>query len=288
MKCADLALYQAKAKGRGAYQLFEPEMEEEARSRHALEQDLRGALESREFHLVFQPQVRLDNSELTGFEALLRWKHPSRGFVSPADFIPIAEETGLIVPIGEWVLRTACATAVSWPGVTVAVNLSPVQFRSRGLVAMVTSALAEAGLPPQRLELEVTETALLDDSEATIEILHQLRALGVRVSLDDFGVGYSSLSYLRKFPFDRIKIDRSFVGTLGESPESVAIVRTIASLGSVLGVETTAEGVETAEQLDFVRECGCTAVQGYYFGKPCPAAEVGGTIETLSAVRRVA
>jgi len=288
MKCADLALYQAKARKRGAYQLFEPEIEEEARSRHALEHDLRGALEAREFHLVFQPQVRLDSSELTGFEALLRWKHPSRGFVSPAEFIPIAEENGLIVPIGEWVLRTACATAASWPDVTVAVNLSPVQFRSRGLAAMVTSALAEAGLPPQRLELEVTETALLDDSEATIEILHQLRALGVRVSLDDFGVGYSSLSYLRKFPFDRIKIDRSFVGTLGESPESTAIVRTIASLGSVLGVETTAEGVETIEQLDFVRECGCTAVQGYYFGRPCPAAEVGRTIERLNAVRRVA
>ena len=185
-------------------------------------------------------------------------------------------------------LRTACASAASWPDVTVAVNLSPVQFRARGLVAMVTSALAEAGLPPQRLELEVTETALLDDSEATIEILHQLRALGVRVSLDDFGVGYSSLSYLRKFPFDRIKIDRSFVGTLGESPESVAIVRTIASLGSVLGVETTAEGVETEEQLDFVRECGCTAVQGYYFGKPCLASEVGRTIERLNMVRRVA
>lgn len=288
MKCADLALYQAKAKGRGAYQLFEPEMEEEARSRHALEQDLRGALEADQFHLVFQPQVRLDTTELTGFEALLRWTHPSRGFVSPAEFIPIAEENGLIVPIGEWVLRTACATAASWPDVTVAVNLSPVQFRSRGLVAMVTSALAEAGLPPRRLELEVTETALLDDSEATIGILHQLRGLGVRVSLDDFGVGYSSLSYLRKFPFDRIKIDRSFVGTIGESPESVAIVRTIASLGSVLGVETTAEGVETVEQLDFVRACGCTAVQGYYFGKPCPAAEVGLTIETLNAIRRVA
>lgn len=288
MKCADLALYQAKARGRGAYQLFEPEMEEEARSRHALEQDLAGALEAHEFHLVFQPQMRLDFSELTGFEALLRWKHPSRGFVSPAEFIPIAEENGLIVPIGEWVLRTACAAAAPWAGLTVAVNLSPVQFRSRGLVAMVTSALAEAALPPQRLELEVTETALLDDSEATIDILHQLRALGVRVSLDDFGVGYSSLSYLRKFPFDRIKIDRSFVGTLGESPESVAIVRTIASLGSVLGVETTAEGVETEEQLDFVRECGCTAVQGYYFGKPCLAWEVGRTIETLNMVRRVA
>ncbi len=288
MKCADLALYQAKARGRGVYQLFEPEMEEEAQSRHALEQDLAGALERREFHLVFQPQMRLDSSELTGFEALLRWKHPSRGLVSPAEFIPLAEENGLIVPIGEWVLRTACAAAAPWPGVTLAVNLSPVQFRSRGLVAMVTSALADAGLPPQRLELEVTETALLDDSEATIEILHQLRALGVRVSLDDFGVGYSSLSYLRKFPFDRIKIDRSFVGTLGESPESVAIVRTIASLGSVLGVETTAEGVETEAQLDFVRACGCTAVQGYYFGKPCLASEVDRTIETLNAVRKVA
>jgi diguanylate cyclase (GGDEF)-like protein len=288
MKCADLALYRAKAKGRGAYQLFEPEMEEEARSRHALEHDLRGALEANQFHLVFQPQVRLDTTELTGFEALLRWKHPSRGLVSPVEFIPIAEENGLIVPIGEWVLRTACATAACWPNLTIAVNLSPVQFRSRGLVAMVTSALAEAGLPPQRLELEVTETALLDDSEATIEILHQLRALGVRVSLDDFGVGYSSLSYLRKFPFDRIKIDRSFVGTLGESPESIAIVRTIASLGAVLGVETTAEGVETIEQLEFVRECGCTAVQGYYFGRPCPAAEVGHTIERLNMVRRVA
>lgn len=288
MKCADLALYQAKAKGRGAYQLFEPEMEQESRRRHALEHDLRDALEADQFHLVFQPQVRLDTTKLTGFEALLRWKHPTRGFVSPTEFIPIAEENGLIVPIGEWVLRTACSAAALWPDLTIAVNLSPVQFRARGLVAMVTSALAGAGLPPQRLELEVTETALLDDSEATIGILHQLRALGVRVSLDDFGVGYSSLSYLRKFPFDRIKIDRSFVGTLGHSPESAAIVRTIASLGSVLGVETTAEGVETVEQLDFVRECGCTAVQGYYFGKPCLAAEIEHTIDSLNAVRRVA
>jgi diguanylate cyclase (GGDEF)-like protein len=288
MKCADLALYRAKARGRGAYQLFEPGMEEEARARHALEHDLRNALEANEFHLAFQPQVRLETSELTGFEALLRWTHPTRGMVAPAEFIPVAEETGLIVPIGEWVLRAACATAAAWPDLAIAVNLSPVQLRSHGLVAMVTSALAEAGLPPQRLELEVTETALLDDSETTIGILHQLRALGVRVSLDDFGVGYSSLSYLRKFPFDRIKIDRSFVGTLGECPESVAIVRTIASLGSVLGVETTAEGVETEAQLDFVRACGCTAVQGYYFGRPVAAAETGRTIERLSAIRRVA
>jgi diguanylate cyclase (GGDEF)-like protein/PAS domain S-box-containing protein len=289
MKCADLALYKAKAKGRGAYQLFQPEMEEQARLRHALERDLRGALEAGEFHLAFQPQVRLDTSELTGFEALLRWNHPERGLVSPGEFIPIAEETGLVIPIGEWVLRAACATAASWPDLlNVAVNLSPVQFRTRGLVAMVTSALAEAGLSPRRLELEVTETTLLEDNESTIDILHQLRALGVRVSLDDFGVGYSSLSYLRKFPFDRIKIDRSFVGTLGECPESAAIVRTIASLGSVLGVETTAEGVETADQLEFVRASGCTAVQGFYFGRPCPAAEVTRVIERLNAVRRVA
>src|SRR5690348_11150315 len=289
MKCGDLALYQAKARGRGGYEFFRSEMEEQASSRQLIEMELRGALEAGEFHLVYQPQIRLDNGQLTGFEALLRWDNPRRGPISPADFIPVAEETGLIVPIGEWVLRTACAAAAQWPSyVTVAVNLSPVQFRSRGLAAMVTSALAVTGLAPHRLELEVTESALLQDDAATIAILHQFRALGIRVSMDDFGVGYSSLSYLRKFPFDKIKIDRSFVGTLGESPESVAIVRTIASLGAVLGVETTAEGVETIEQLDFVRECGCTAVQGYYYGKPCPAAEVGRTIERLSAVRRVA
>jgi diguanylate cyclase (GGDEF)-like protein len=289
MKCADLALYQAKARGRGVYQLFHPEMEAHARSRHMLETDLRRALEAGEFHLVYQPQIRLGTSELTGFEALLRWSSATRGLISPADFIPIAEETGLIVPIGEWVLRSACATAAKWPDhVRIAVNLSPVQFRARGLVAMVTSALATAGLDPKRLELEVTETALLEDDEANVAILHQLRKLGVRVSLDDFGVGYSALGYLRKFPFDMIKIDRSFVGTLGLSHESVAIVRTIASLGANLGVETTAEGVETAEQLEFVREAGCTAVQGFYFSKPCSAADVGRMIQQMNPIHRVA
>jgi diguanylate cyclase (GGDEF)-like protein len=289
MKCADLALYQAKARGRGVYQLFHPEMEAHARSRHTLEMELRRALEAGEFHLVFQPQIRLGTSELTGFEALLRWNSATRGPISPADFIPIAEETGLIVPIGEWVLRTACATAAKWPShVRIAVNLSPVQFRARGLVAMVTSAMAAAGLDPRRLELEVTETALLEDDEANVAILHQLRKLGVRVSLDDFGVGYSALGYLRKFPFDMIKIDRSFVGTLGFSHESAAIVRTIASLGANLGVETTAEGVETAEQLELVREAGCTAVQGFYFSKPCSAADVGRLIEQLNPMHRVA
>jgi diguanylate cyclase (GGDEF)-like protein len=289
MKCADLALYRAKARGRGCYEFFLAEMEEQARSRHLLETDLRGALEAGEFHLAYQPQVRLETGELTGFEALLRWSSPKRGQVSPADFIPIAEETGLIVPLGEWVLRTACATAAQWPDfIKVAINLSPVQFRTRGLAAMVTSALAASGLAPHRLELEVTESALLQDDEATISILHQLRSLGISVSMDDFGVGYSSLGYLRKFPFDKIKIDRSFVGTLGESSESEAIVRTIASLGANLGVATTAEGIETIEQLDFVREAGCTEAQGFLFGRPCAAGDVFDMIVRLDRTARVA
>lgn len=289
MKRADLALYQAKAKGRGVYQLFRPEMEAMARSRHTLETDLRRALEAGEFHLAFQPQIRLSNTGLIGFEALLRWECAGRGAVSPAEFIPVAEETGLIVPLGEWVLRSACATAATWPDfVKVAVNLSPVQFRARGLVAKVTSALAAAGLVPGRLELEVTETALLEDDEATVATLRQLRGLGVRIGLDDFCVGYSALSYLRKFPFDTIKIDRSFIRTLGESNESAAIVRTIATLGENLGVETTAEGVETVEQLKLVQQAGCTAVQGFYFGRPGPAAEIGRVIERFNPINRVA
>ena len=289
MKCADLALYQAKAKGRGCYDFFRSEMEEQASTRHLIETELRGALEAGELHLVYQPQVRLDSGQLTGFEALLRWNNPRRGPISPADFIPVAEETGLIVPIGEWVLRTACATAAQWPSfVTVAINLSPVQFRSRGLATMVTSALAATGLAPHRLELEVTESALLQDDAATIAILHQLRSLGIRVSMDDFGVGYSSLSYLRKFPFDKIKIDRSFIGTLGETSGSEAIVRTIASLGTNLGMTTTAEGIETAEQLELVRRAGCTEGQGYHFSRPCAAADVFRIIDRFDRTAQVA
>ncbi|HLZ02255.1 MAG TPA: PAS-domain containing protein [Bradyrhizobium sp.] len=289
MKCADLALYRAKAKGRGGYEFFRSEMEEVALTRHLLETDLRGALEAGEFHLVYQPQIRLDSGELTGFEALLRWDSAKRGPISPAEFIPIAEETGLIVPIGEWVLRSACATAAQWPDfVKVAINLSPVQFRARGLAAMVTSALAAAALAPDRLELEVTESALLQDDAATIAILHQLRALGIRVSMDDFGVGYSSLGYLRKFPFDKIKIDRSFIGTLGESSGSEAIVRTIASLGANLGMTTTAEGIETAEQLELVRQAGCSEGQGFLFSRPCASTEVFRIIERLNHAARVA
>src|SRR5579871_2160592 len=289
MKCADLALYRAKANGRNGYEFFRSEMEQHARLRHSIEMDLRGALEAGEFHLAYQPQLRVETGELTGFEALLRWTSAKRGPISPAEFIPVAEETGMIVPLGEWVLRTACAAAAKWPDqVKIAVNLSPMQFRARGLATMVTSALAAAALAPHRLELEVTESALLEDDAATIAILHQLRALGIRVSMDDFGVGYSSLSYLRKFPFDKIKIDRSFVGTLGESSESKAIVRTIASLGENLGMETTAEGIETKEQLELVRQAGCTEAQGYYFSRPCGVDEALRIIQQAHPLSRVA
>jgi EAL domain-containing protein (putative c-di-GMP-specific phosphodiesterase class I) len=264
-------------------------MELQAQARHALEVDLRDALEAGEFHIAYQPQLRLDTGELTGFEALLRWTNAKRGQVPPGEFITVAEETGLIVPLGEWVLRTACATAAKWPAfVKVAVNMSPVQFKSRGLVSMVTSALAAAGLNPHRLELEITEAVLLEDDEATLATLHQLRALGVRVCMDDFGIGYSSLSYLRKFPFDKIKIDRSFVGKLDRSNDNGAIVRAIAGLGTSLGVETTAEGIESAEQLDLVRRAGCTEAQGYYFSPPRPAAEVSGMIARLHRTAAVA
>jgi diguanylate cyclase (GGDEF)-like protein len=289
MKCADLALYRAKAEGRAMHRFFQPQMELQAQARHALEVDLRDALEAGEFHIAYQPQLRLDTGELTGFEALLRWTNAKRGQVPPGEFITVAEETGLIVPLGEWVLRTACATAAKWPAfVKVAVNMSPVQFKSRGLVSMVTSALAAAGLNPHRLELEITEAVLLEDDEATLATLHQLRALGVRVCMDDFGIGYSSLSYLRKFPFDKIKIDRSFVGKLDRSNDNGAIVRAIAGLGTSLGVETTAEGIESAEQLDLVRRAGCTEAQGYYFSPPRPAAEVSGMIARLHRTAAVA
>ncbi len=214
-------------------------------------------------------------NRVTGFEALLRWRHPERGMVSPGAFIPLAEEIGLIVPLGEWVLRQACAEAATWPeDVKVAVNLSPVQFKSRDLVPAVLNALAASGLAPERLELEITESVLLQDNDATLATLHRLRDLGLRISMDDFGTGYSSLSYLRSFPFDKIKIDRSFVRDLSESEDSLAIVRAVAGLGSSLGMATTAEGVETEAQLDRLRAAGCTEVQGYLFSPPRPAAEV--------------
>ena len=273
MKCADLALYRAKADGRNTFRFFEPNMGAQVQARRALELDLRRAFAAGDFDLVYQPLVSLASREVTGMEALLRWTHGERGPISPAEFIPLAEETGLIVPLGEWVLRRACAEAARWPEpIKVAVNLSPLQFRSPGFVATVTNALASAGLASRRLEFEITEAVLLQNDETILGMLHQLRSLGIRISMDDFGTGYSSLGYLRSFPFDKIKIDRSFISAIGR--ETGAIIRTIASLGAALGIETTAEGVETSEQLEVVRRAGCTEVQGYLISRPLPAGEL--------------
>jgi EAL domain-containing protein (putative c-di-GMP-specific phosphodiesterase class I) len=244
-----------------------------------LELDLRKAFANGEFELFYQPLINLQADAVSGFEALLRWRHPERGMIAPAQFIPLAEEIGLIVPLGEWVLRQACAEAMRWPGaLKVAVNLSPAQFRSRGLVQAVLTALAYSRLPANRLELEITESVLLGETDANLAMLHQLRGIGVRISMDDFGTGYSSLSYLRSFPFDKIKIDRSFVSELAQRPDCVAIIRAVAGLGISLGIATTAEGIETPEQLERVRAEGCTEVQGYLFSAPRPASEIGALI----------
>lgn len=275
-KNADMALYRAKAEGRGRFSLFEAEMDAQVQARRALELDLRNAYRSGEFELFYQPLVSFDKGEVSGFEALIRWPHPERGFVPPAEFIPIAEEIGLIGALGEWVLRKACTEAAGWPAnVKVAVNLSPEQFNHGGnLVQVVMSALAGSGLTPDRLELEITESVLLAENEGTLSTLHQLRALGVRISLDDFGTGYSSLSYLRKFPFDKIKIDQSFVRELATRKDCSAIVRAVAGLARTLGMTTVAEGVETQEQLEQLRAEGCAEVQGYLFSPPKPNSEV--------------
>ncbi|AWN40448.1 putative bifunctional diguanylate cyclase/phosphodiesterase [Methylobacterium durans] len=275
LKNADLALYRAKLDGRGTFRFFEPEMDARMQARRQLELDMRQALARREFQLHYQPQLNLKTNQLTGCEALIRWRHPERGMVSPLDFIPLAEEIGLIVPIGEWVMRQACRDAVSWPApLSVAVNVSPAQFKSDRLVEMIVSALATSGLPAARLEVEITEGVLLQESEKTLQTLHRLRDLGVRVSMDDFGTGYSSLSYLRSFPFDKIKIDRSFVKDLAVKPDGNAIIRAIAGLGQSLGMTTIAEGVETPEQMERIREEGCTDVQGYLVSRPVPADEI--------------
>jgi diguanylate cyclase (GGDEF)-like protein/PAS domain S-box-containing protein len=275
LKNADLALYRAKTDGRGTYRYFEPEMDAVLQRRRTLELELRRALITKEFELFYQPLVSLESGDVIGFEALLRWHHPERGLVAPAEFIPLAEEIGLIVPLGEWVIRRACEEAAGWPkNVKIAVNLSPAQFKSRTLVLAVASALASSGLSAHRLELEITESVLLRDNEASVAALHQLRQMGVRIALDDFGTGYSSLSYLRSFPFDKIKIDRSFVQDLSRKSDCMAIVRAVASLGASLGMITTAEGVETEEQLRQVREQGCTEFQGYLVSPPIRASEL--------------
>jgi diguanylate cyclase (GGDEF)-like protein/PAS domain S-box-containing protein len=275
LKNADLALYRAKADGKGIFHFFEVGMDARAQARRLLEVDLRGALLRNEFVVYYQPIQDLAAGQVTGFEALVRWNHPLRGLIAPLNFIPVAEETGLIVPIGDWVLRTACKDAAGWSqDVCVAVNLSPAQFKSRNLVSSIISALEVSGLAACRLELEITESVLLQDSELTLATLHKLRALGIRISMDDFGTGYSSLSYLRSFPFDKIKIDRSFVSELASRDDAMAIVRAVTGLGKSLGISTTAEGVETNEQLALLRSEGCTEVQGYLFSPPRPAEEV--------------
>ena len=276
LKSADLALYSAKSGGRGTFRFFEPKLDQLMHARRNLERDMRNALVNGEFELHYQPFVDGKSGEIRGCEALLRWHHPERGLVMPAEFIPLAEETGLIVPLGEWVLRTACAEAAKWPvDLKIAINLSPAQFRSKKLVSVVIGALATSGMTPQRLELEVTETVIMHDSEAVFAALGQLHELGVRIALDDFGTGYSSLSFLQKFPFDKIKIDRSFVNELSVANEDARLIaRAVVRFAVSLGKTTTAEGVETKEQSDILCAEACVEMQGYYFSRPVPGPEV--------------
>ena len=273
LRYGDMALSEAKRNGRNRHAVFHPELEETARIRREMETDLRRALHLGQIVMHYQPIIDKDGRRVTGYEALMRWQHPERGMVSPVDFIPLAEETGLIHELGERALNLACQEAMTWSaGESVAVNLSPVQFSNPGLVAMVALALADSNLPPARLELEITESVLLDNSSANVTTLRALKALGVAISLDDFGTGYSSLSYLRSFPFDRIKIDRSFVRDMSESREALAIIRAIMGLSNSLVIKTTAEGVETREQFVKLQAEGCTHFQGFLFGRPAPAS----------------
>jgi diguanylate cyclase (GGDEF)-like protein len=275
LRNADLALYRAKADGRGTFHFFEPAMDLQMQTRRIMEQDLRRALPAGEFELYYQPVVNLASNEISGFEALIRWNHPTKGLIAPAAFIPLAEEIGFIVPMGDWVIRQACATAAQWPGdIHVAVNISAAQFRGPGLMQVIVGALAASGLHPTRLEIEITESVLLQNRETTLAVLHQLRSLGIRIAMDDFGTGYSSLTYLQCFPFDKIKIDRSFVKDITENTGSLNIVRAVAALANGMGMTATAEGVETREQLDKITSEGCTEMQGYLFSRPLPAHEI--------------
>ena len=275
IKNADLAMYGAKADGRRTYRFFEPAMDARAKARLTLERDIRQALVDGGFEIHYQPLVDLVSDEVTGCEALLRWRHPVRGMVSPADFVPVAEDTGLIVELGEWVLRTACAEAATWPNhIRLAVNVSPVQLKCPTLALKIASALATSGLPASRLELEITEAVLIRDDETALAILHQLRAIGIRIALDDFGTGYSSLSYLKRFPFDKIKIDRCFVTDIAEIDGSSVIVQAVVNIAAAGNMTTTAEGVETLEQKEMLRKLGCTEMQGYLFSAAKPGPEV--------------
>jgi len=275
LKNADLALYGAKGDGRRTYRFFEAGMDQRARARRSLELELRQAICDGSLETYYQPVVNLEDGKVSSCEALLRWRHPERGMISPAEFIPIAEDSGLINQLGLWVLNTACAEAVTWPDhVRVAVNVSPVQFRSPSLALNVAAALAASGLPASRLELEITEAVLIRDDEAALDMLHQLRKLGVRIALDDFGTGYSSLSYLQRFPFDKIKIDRSFIRDIAGPGASSSIVQAVVNIAAASDMTTTAEGVETEQQRNLLYILGCTEMQGYLFSPAIPAAEV--------------
>ncbi len=285
LKHADMALYRAKSEGRGTVRFFEAEMDRKMQARRKLEIDLREAVANEAFQLHFQPLVNLRSLCVTGFECLLRWNHPEKGPISPAEFVPLLEEIGLIGRVGAWVLKAACIEAATWPGEQkIAVNLSAVQFRNRAVVLDVAAAIMESGIRPDRLELEITESILLQDTRDILAILNELRAQGVRISMDDFGTGYSSLSYLRSFPFDKIKIDQSFVRDMGRNEEAMAIIRAVTGLGKNLGMVTTAEGVETVEQLERLRAEGCTEVQGYYLSRPKPGSEVPRMIEDIQGL----
>lgn len=280
LKHADLAMYGAKADGRRTWRFFEPRMDERVKARQEMEQDLRQIVGSRSFseggfEIHYQPLLDLTHNTVTGCEALLRWRHPERGMVSPAEFIPVAEDTGLIVALGEWVLTTACAEAARWPdGVRLAVNVSPVQFRSHTLALNVALALSSSGLAASRLELEITEAVLIRDDDTALSILHHLRAIGVRIALDDFGTGYSSLSYLQRFPFDKIKIDRSFVSAIGDASGSSSIVQAVVNIAAARNMTTVAEGVETDSQRELLRALGCTEMQGFLFSAAMPSIEI--------------
>jgi diguanylate cyclase (GGDEF)-like protein len=280
IKNADLALYRAKADGRGTFRFFEAEMDARAQARRILEIGLRQSISKNELEVHYQPQVDIFTNEIGAFEALVRWRHPEKGLIPPSDFIPLAEETGIIIRLGEWVLRRACQDALSWPpSIRVSVNVSPAQFRNQNLTQMVMDVVKETGIDPRRIELEITESILLRDVEANLKTLRDLKRFGIRISMDDFGTGYSSLGNLRSFPFDNIKIDRSFVSDLEENADSAAIVHAVIGLGHSLGMATCAEGVETMEQLAYLRSEGCSKVQGYLYSKPKPAAEIARMIE---------
>jgi diguanylate cyclase (GGDEF)-like protein len=286
---ADLALYAVKAGGRGTYRFYETSMNEGLQDRRQIEMDLREALERGELELHYQPIIDLRSNVVTGFEALARWRHPVRGMVPPALFIPVAEDSGLILPLGEWALAEACRRAAQWPDhLKIAVNLSPVQFSIPNLYNVVKSTLAETGLAPHRLELEITERLFMEDSEKTLSTLHRLKELGVRISMDDFGTGYSSLSYLRSFPYDKIKVDRAFISDLAEGTEHVVIVQAVVSIARALGMATTAEGVETAGQREFLKALGCDEAQGYLFSAPVPIEKVPEIIAEWAAKKTLA